>query len=435
MAAASSLSLHNWSQALPLRRNRFPRVENHTKFTRLRTIRAGGEVLKEDIIVVGAGISGLATSLSLHRLGMKSLVLEQAESLRTGGTSLTLFKNGWQVLDEMGIGDDLRPHFLEIQGMIVKSSGGKELRSFRFKDEDKSQEVRPVERRVLLETFESHLPPATIRFSSEVSSINKTRNGETLLELVDGTRVSAKIVIGCDGIRSPVARWLGFSKPNYVGHVAIRGLAYYPDGHTLQPNVTYVYGRGSRAGYVPVSPTKVYWFLCFNSPSPGPRITDPSVLKEQSRQMTMDWPIDLQDIINHTPDDMIIRTPLVDRWLWPSISPPASSGSVVVVGDAWHPMTPNLGQGACCALEDSLVLAGKLAGAVSGSIKEALRSYERERWARIFPLTVRANLVGAVLQLENPMVCALRDNVLLKMVRLGPMLEHTNFKFEPLKRS
>lgn len=52
---------------------------------------------------------------------MKSLVLEQAESLRTGGTSLTLFKNGWQVLDEMGIGDELRPHFLEIQGYVFIS--------------------------------------------------------------------------------------------------------------------------------------------------------------------------------------------------------------------------------------------------------------------------------------------------------------------------
>lgn len=149
--------------------------------------------------------------------------------------------------------------------------------------------------------------------------------------------------------------------------------------------------------------------------------------------------MDIQDIINHTADDMIIRTPLMDRWLWPAISPSASSGSVVVVGDAWHPMTPNLGQGACCALEDSLVLAQKLASVVNNSpavsIEDALKSYEQERWPRIFPITVRANLVGAVLQLENPIVCAVRDNVLLKLVQLGSMLEHTNFEFEPLKGS
>ena len=47
---------------------------------------------------------------------MQSLVLEQGDSLRTGGTSLTLFKNGWRILDAIGVGEDLRPQFLEIEG-------------------------------------------------------------------------------------------------------------------------------------------------------------------------------------------------------------------------------------------------------------------------------------------------------------------------------
>jgi len=55
---------------------------------------------------------------SCIRLGVQSLVLEQAESLRTGGTSLTLFKNGWRVLDAIGVANDLRTQFLEIQGYM-----------------------------------------------------------------------------------------------------------------------------------------------------------------------------------------------------------------------------------------------------------------------------------------------------------------------------
>ncbi|KAF3962020.1 hypothetical protein CMV_013420 [Castanea mollissima] len=84
--------------------------------TVLSVIKAQTNVRKEDIVIVGAGIAGLATALSLHRLGLRSLVLEQAGSLRTGGTSLTLFKNGWRVLDAIGVGNDLRRQFLEIQG-------------------------------------------------------------------------------------------------------------------------------------------------------------------------------------------------------------------------------------------------------------------------------------------------------------------------------
>lgn len=160
------------------------------------------------------------------------------------------------------------------------------------------------------------------------------------------------------------------------------------------------------------------------------------MLKKQAREMVKNWPSELLNIIDQTPDDTIIRTPLVDRWLWPAISPPVSSGQVVLVGDAWHPMTPNLGQGACCALEDAVVLARKLSDALKlgpESVENALRSYGSERWPRIFPLTVRANLVGSLLQWDNPVVCSIRDDVIVpKLVRLGPILEHTNFEFEPL---
>lgn len=407
-----------------------------TRPTSLFIINALADDRKEDIVIVGAGIAGLATAVSLQRLGIRTLVLEQGESLRTGGTSLTLFKNGWRALDAIGVGNDLRSQFLEIQGMVIKSEDGRELRSFRFKDEDESQEVRAVERRVLLETLASKLPPDAISFSSKLANIERSENGETLLELEDGIRLSTKILIACDGIRSPVAKLMGFPEPNYVGHCAFRGLAYFPEGQPFEPKVNYIYGKGVRAGYVPVSETKVYWFICFNISSPGPKITDPSILRQQAEQLVKNWPTDLINLINLTPDDTIIRTSLVDRWLWPSISPPASTGSIVLVGDAWHPMTPNLGQGACCALEDSIVLTKKLAEAIKSkriSVEEAFKAYGSERWPRIFPLTVRAYLVGALLQWDNPVICALRDNIIVpKLVRLGPVLEHTNFEFDPL---
>ncbi|KAK3008942.1 LOW QUALITY PROTEIN: hypothetical protein RJ639_014025, partial [Escallonia herrerae] len=394
------------------------------KLTHLKILNVQADVQKEDIVIVGAGTAGLATAVSLHR-GSR-FVPEEPHSHCS--------KNGWRVLDAIGVGNELRTQSLEIQGMVVKSEDGRELRSFKFKDEDETQEVPAVERRILLETLVNQLPEDAIRFSSKLDKIERSETGENLLELVDGTRVSTKIVIGCDGIRSPVAKWMGFSEPKYG--IAFRGLAFYPDGQSYEPKVNYIYGRGIRAGYVPVSPTKVYWFVCFNSSSPGPKITDPSVLKKQTGKLVKNWPSELLNIINRTPDDTIIRTPLVNRWLWPAISPPASEGKVVLLGDAWHPMTPNLGQGACCALEDAVVLARKLAPAIKygpSAVEDALGSYGTERWPRIFPLCVRANLVGSLLQWENPLVCFVRNNVVMsKLLRLGPLLEHTNFDCEPL---
>ena len=78
-----------------------------------------------------------------------------------------------------------------------------------------------------------------------------------------------QVVIACDGIGSPVAKWMGFPEPKYVGHCAFRGLGYFPEGQPFNPRVNYIYGKGIRAAYVPVSSTKVYWFVCFNSSSPG----------------------------------------------------------------------------------------------------------------------------------------------------------------------
>ncbi|CAL5086637.1 unnamed protein product [Urochloa decumbens] len=402
---------------------------------RLRPVAASAAPRSEEsVVVVGAGVAGLATAVALRRLGVGAAVLEQGEALRAGGTSLTLFKNGWRVLDAIGVADELRAKYLRIQGMRMRSpaGSGRDLREFSFEEEAPGQEVRAVERRVLLETLASKLPPGSISFSSKLKSIAEQGPDGTLLELEDGRQILSKIVIGCDGVNSPIARWMGFSEPRYVGHMAFRGLAEYADGQPFEPKVNYIYGRGVRAGFVPVSPTKVYWFICFNRQDPGPKITDPAALKSEALDLVRGWPSDLLAVMRSTPEGAVVRTPLVDRWLWPGLAPSASRGGrVVLAGDAWHPMTPNLGQGACCALEDAVVLARRLAPAAGdpAGVEAAMRAYEAERWARVFPLTARAGLVGALVQWGNPAVCAARDGVVIpRLVRLGPFLEHTNFE-------
>ncbi|XP_020992766.1 monooxygenase 3-like [Arachis duranensis] len=155
--------------------------------------------------------------------------------------------------------------------MVVKSEDGRKLRSFTFKQEDKSQDVQAVERRVLLETLAGQLPQDVIQFSSKLAMIKSNPDGKTLLELADGSKLLAKILISCDVIRSPIAKWMGFPEANYVGYYDFCGLASYSEGQPYGPRVNYIYGRGVHAGYVHVSPTKIYWFICFNSSSPGPK--------------------------------------------------------------------------------------------------------------------------------------------------------------------
>ena len=176
---------------------------------------------------------------------------------------------------------------------------------------------------------------------------------------------------------------------------------------------------------------------CFWCSETGPRTSDPYVLKKEALDLVRSWPQELPDVVQRTPEDGVVKTSLADRWLWPGFSPPSWANGVVVIGDAWHPMTPNLGQGACLALEDAVVLVSKLRGVIGGRrelIDQVLREYSKERWARVFPLTIRANLVGSLSQWENPVFCSFRNNIMIpKLVRLGRLVEHTNFECESLE--
>jgi 2-polyprenyl-6-methoxyphenol hydroxylase-like FAD-dependent oxidoreductase len=105
--------------------------------------------------------------------------------------------------------------------------------------------------------------------------------------------------------------------------------------------------------------------------------------------------------VEATGESKILRNDIYDR------DPLRSwgAGRVTLLGDAAHPMTPNLGQGACQTIEDAVVLARCFGGGISSS----LRLYEERRIRRTAAVMRRSRLVGRVTQLENPLLCRLRD--------------------------
>jgi 2-polyprenyl-6-methoxyphenol hydroxylase-like FAD-dependent oxidoreductase len=126
-----------------------------------------------------------------------------------------------------------------------------------------------VQRNVLLQALEEELPRDTIRYSSKIVSIDQdTGSDAKILHLADGSTLRAKVVIGCDGINSVVANWLGLAKPCDSGRRATRGHVKYPDGHGFQPKFMQFTGKGFRAGLVPCGETDVYWFLTWSPSCP-----------------------------------------------------------------------------------------------------------------------------------------------------------------------
>lgn len=379
----------------------------------------------EDIIIVGGGIAGLATAVALKRVGLNSLVLERAESLRTTGAALTLLTNAWRALDALGVAQSLRLKHPQLQGAQLTSFPSGFTKQVSYTDSGKcgNHELRCVQRSVLLETLAKELPPGTIRFNTKVVSIQQSTDSSlTIVKLGDGALIKAKILIGCDGGNSVVASWLGLQAPSLSGRSAIRGLATYPEGHKFGPMVQQFWGEHLRAGFVPCNEKDVYWFTTQNSlPSDSDIGRDPKCILEKALEALGDYPDQILDIVKKTQIDTLTLTPLSLRWPWAVLFGKLCEGNVCVAGDAMHPMTPDLGQGGCSTLEDAVVLGRCLGEAMSvmngreqeKGIEEALKKYVEERRWRAVGLISGAYITGILQQGSGGfMTRFLRDKIL-----------------------
>ncbi|KAL6007776.1 hypothetical protein ACLOJK_033278 [Asimina triloba] len=362
----------------------------------------------EQVVIVGAGIAGLATALALKRVGVQFLVLEKWNELRSTGAAISLFPNAWRALDALGVAHKLTSIYPVFDKAIVTdvATGAVQTISLGGTSNCEAMGWRTVHRRALLKALADEIPPNSIRFSSKIVSIStETAQNSPIyvLHMADGTIVRAKVLIGCDGVHSMIAEWLGLSTPVHSGRVAVRGLAVFPEGHGLNHEVLQFVGYGQRAGFVPITSKEVYWFVTYKSSlegHQGPR--DPELIKKDVLEnMTRDLPQVFLDVVHHCDLATLTWAPLVFRYPWDVLLGPTCKGAVTVAGDAMHPMTPDLGQGGCSALEDAVVLGRHIGNSLlesrrveHGKVKKALEGYVKERKWRAAWLIAGAYMSG-----------------------------------------
>ncbi|CAN6314008.1 unnamed protein product [Urochloa humidicola] len=384
----------------------------------------------EDVVIAGAGLAGLSAALGLHRKGVRSLVLESSPSLRASGFAFTTWKNAFLALDALGVGDKIRKQHLQTQALrVISSNTGEIVREADLTQSGKrgTNEMRCVRRDLLLQALEKELPKGTIRYSSKIVSIEEDGHIK-VLQLADGSVLKAKVLIGCDGINSVVAKWLGLAKPSYSGRSAARGLAQYTDGHGFEPKFLQFVGHGFRAGMLPCNETDIYWFFTW-TPSEHDKGVDESAAK--MKQFVLDKlrgskvPEEALAVVAKSEMSDVLAAPLRFRPPLSLATASVSKGNVCVAGDALHPMTPDVGQGGCSALEDGVVLARCLGEALVGKhaakggssaekerIEAGLREYARIRRWRSVELIATAYTVGFIQQSNNAVVSFLRDRFL-----------------------
>ncbi|KAB1210330.1 FAD-dependent urate hydroxylase [Morella rubra] len=224
----------------------------------------------------------------------------------------------------------------------------------------------------------------------------------------DGASIKAKALIGCDGVHSVVAHWLGLRAPIDSGRWAVRGLAVYPEGHGLNLEIQQFVTSGKRAGFVPLNDKEVYWFLTSKFSSKGKDMArDPElIMKEVTDNFAKDFPRQYLKVVQRSDLSTLTWAPLMFRPPWDMIFGNLSKGNVTVAGDAMHPMTPDMGQGGCSALEDAVVLGRHIGDSIirnkrfvgGDQMAGVLERYVKERRWRAAGLITGSYLSGWVQQ-------------------------------------
>jgi 2-polyprenyl-6-methoxyphenol hydroxylase-like FAD-dependent oxidoreductase len=349
----------------------------------------------KDIVVVGAGIAGLATAVALQRHGHRVTIVEERTDTASGA-GISIWPNALAALDEIGLGDAVRAAGGRVSAGAMRWRDGSWLRH-----PSPERIVRAlgeplviVRRTVLMNLLADALTAGTIESGSAATELVATADG-VRITLADGSTREADAVVGADGVGSVAARHLnGALRRRYAGYTAWRGVADFsidPDlaGETM--------GTGTEFGHVPLGSEHTYWFATERGPEGG---SAPGGELAYLRSKYGGWADPIPALLAATDPDAVLRNDLYDR----AEARQWARGSVVLVGDAAHPMRPHLGQGGCQGLEDAAILAHCVEHA--GGLPAAFARYAAARQPRVRPLVRESRLIGEIVNLRPAFIGA-----------------------------
>ena len=350
------------------------------------------------IAIVGAGIGGLTAAATLRRVGHDVRIYEQAHAFARVGAGIQQGPNSVKVLRKLGLEPRLRQMAFRPDAALNRQwDTGEMTWERRLGDEVERKYGAPyfyMHRGDLHAALADLVPAAIVHRNRKLTGLHETKNG-VALAFADGSRTNADLVVGADGVHSVVREaLLGAEKPRFTGRVAYR--TTYPasrlDGTAIDDCAKW-WGPDRHIVIYYVNPRRDEIYFVTSTPEPDFEVESWSAKGDlgELRAAYRGFHPKVQAVLAACPEvhkwALFEREPL-PRW---------SAERITLLGDACHPMTPYMAQGAATAIEDAAVLSRCLDGVGRDGVGAALHRYEESRKNR----TARIQLISRLNDMEK----------------------------------
>ena len=358
--------------------------------------------MKQTIGIIGAGIAGLTSAIMLEKSGYDVRVFEADEQVRGIGAGMGLASNAIKAFEYLNLDQEVISISNHLTDFEISDSQGKTILSADTERIKQSYDADnyAVHRADLHGLLLEKISPEKILTNKKLVKL-KVVDGKVEIEFEDGTLGKFDFLIGADGVNSRVRQlFLPKSQPRYAGYWCWRGVVENANQHLHKSVETW--GEKGRFGITPLTQNRIYWYACVNSNlEDGIDRYGLNELKIRFRNYHRQIP----ELLEQTKTKDLISTPIVD------IKPidRFHFGNVLLIGDAAHATTPNLGQGACMAIEDVAVLQDEL---LKNDWHTACSNFEKRRLKRTHYITKTSNFAGKIAQSENKTLNFLRNHLI-----------------------
>lgn len=324
------------------------------------------------ITIAGGGIAGLTTAIALNKVGLKCEVYERAEAINEVGAGIWIQPNALKVFDWLGLGDAVREKAALLNRVEITNLNLIPFRKYNQKvtQDQSGNKIAAIHRAELQKLLFQALPQNALHLGSDYKAYSLV--GDKLNVTIGDKTILTDLLIGADGIHSKVRKdTFQNSSLRFSGQTCWRGISNTPLPPAFQNSGIESWGNKVRFGFSQIAENKVYWFAVINTNQ------NENYTKACIKKIYTDFHPLVHEIIDNTNETKIINGEISDLkrlagW---------SKNQVVLVGDAAHATTPNMGQGAGQGIEDAYYLANFLAK--SKNISAALRQFEQTRREKV----------------------------------------------------